>query len=67
MIPAIVLVVWMAVGAALAVATRPAGDPKLAWVPMGVFLGPFWAVIAHERHALSADPVNVDVVAAAAS
>lgn len=59
MIPAIVLLIWMAVGATIAVATASADEPKHAWVPMAVFLGPFWAVIVHERSALTAAAITV--------
>ena len=51
MIPAIVLLVCMAVGATIAVATASEDEPEHAWVPMAVFLGPFWAVIVRERSA----------------
>ena len=59
MIPAIVLLIWMAVGATIAVATAPADEPKYAWVPMAVFLGPFWAVIVAERSAVAPAAITV--------
>jgi hypothetical protein len=54
-IPLVVLLTWIGVGLALAVRTAQPGEPKLAWAPVAVILGPLWAPVALDRRMIADD------------
>lgn len=55
MTPLIVLMLWVGVGLTLAIRTAQPGEPKLAWAPVAVILGPLWAPVALDRRMIADD------------
>lgn len=43
------LFLWVASGSLLSMVMCKSGEPRCAWIPMAVVLGPFWAVVAAEQ------------------
>ncbi len=53
--PLLILMLWAAVGMVLAVRTAQPGEPRFAWVPVAVILGPLWAPVALDRRMIAED------------
>jgi len=51
----LLLTLWIGTGLALAVRTAQPGEPKLAWAPIAVILGPLWAPVAFDRRMIADD------------
>ena len=51
----LVLMIWSGLGVLIAVAMAQPGEPKLAWAPFAVILGPMWATVAIDRRMVQQD------------
>lgn len=51
----LVLALWIAVGLILAVRTARPGEPRFAWAPVAMILGPLWAPVALDRRMIAED------------
>lgn len=49
----IVLAVWSTIGLLLAARTSQPGEPRFAWAPVAVILGPLWAPVAFDRQKIA--------------
>lgn len=50
-----VLTLWAAIGVALAVRSAQPGEPRFAWAPVAIILGPLWAPVALDRRMIAED------------
>ena len=44
-----IMLVWMALGVVVSMFWRLPDEPRFAWAPIAIILGPIWALIAYER------------------
>jgi len=51
----LVLTLWIAIGIVLAVRTAQPGEPRFAWAPVAMILGPLWAPVALDRRMIAED------------
>ena len=49
MIELLLLLTWVGIGVASAVALAPRGPGRLAWAPVAAVLGPLWPAVASEQ------------------
>ncbi len=49
MISITILLAWVAVGLIATIVWSEPGEPRFAWAPMAIILGPLWFVITAER------------------
>lgn len=61
MIPLVALVAWAGCGALAAYVLSPSPQ-RWGWMPMAVFMGPFWAAIAAEQQEAFATSAHVVTV-----
>lgn len=49
------LTAWASIGIVLAVRTAQPGEPRFAWAPVAMILGPLWAPVALDRQMIADD------------
>lgn len=52
MIPLLVLGLWMASGLLAAIALAAPGEPRTAWFPIALVLGPLWVPVEVDRRSV---------------
>lgn len=59
--PILFLMLWMVSGLVSAAVLARAGEPRLAWAPVALLLGPLWSAVALEqREGLNLAPLKLD-------
>jgi len=51
----LVLAMWASIGVVLAIRTAQPGEPRFAWAPVAMILGPLWAPVALDRRMIAED------------
>ena len=59
MIELLILLTWVGIGVASAVALTPRGPGRLAWTPVAAILGPLWPAVASEQARARVDSDNL--------
>ncbi len=59
MIELLLLLTWVGIGVASAVALAPRGPGRLAWAPVAAVLGPLWPAVASEQARARVDSENL--------